>query len=117
MKSLYYTLTHKVCHEVLGILQGIVKTEALGDRTAVLGNVLLVLLVAAGTIAAGFYTPLFGALCAVSWQLRGAASLFRAAQERELLLLQPRMGETVRCRGPGLWIFYEKFLNELFCRL
>lgn len=59
MKSLYYTLTHKVCHEVLGIRQRIVKAEAFGDSTAVLWNVLLVLLVAAGTIAAGFHTALF----------------------------------------------------------
>lgn len=58
MKSLYYTLTHKVCHEVLGMLQGIVKAEAFGERSAVLWNVLLVLLVTAATIAAGLHTPL-----------------------------------------------------------
>lgn len=58
MKSLHCTLTHKVCHEVLGILQGIIEAEAFGDRAAVLWNVLLVLLVTAGTTAAGFYTAL-----------------------------------------------------------
>lgn len=57
MESLYDTLAHKVCHEVLGILQRIVKAEAFGERAAVLWNVLLVLLVTA--IAAGLCTPLF----------------------------------------------------------
>lgn len=59
MESLCVTSAHKVCHEVLGILQGIVEAEAFGERAAVLGNVLLVLLVAAAAIAAGFDTPFF----------------------------------------------------------
>lgn len=59
MQSLCSTLTHQVRHELLGILQGIVKAEAFGERAAVLWNVLLVLLVAAAAIAAGFHTPLF----------------------------------------------------------
>lgn len=58
-KSLYYTLTYEVCHEVLGILQRIIKTETFGDHTAVLWNVLFVFLVAAGTITTRFYIPLF----------------------------------------------------------
>lgn len=59
MESLCVTSAHEVCHEVLGVLQGIVEAEAFGERAAVLGNVLLVLLVAAAAIAAGFGTPLF----------------------------------------------------------
>lgn len=53
------TLAHQVCHELLGILQGVVEAEAFGERAAVLWNVLLVLLVAAAAIAAGLHTPLF----------------------------------------------------------
>lgn len=59
MRSLCSTLAHKVCHEVLGILQRVVESEAFGERAAVLWDVLLVLLVTAAPTAAGFYTPLF----------------------------------------------------------
>lgn len=103
MQSLCSTLTHQVRHELLGILQGIVKAEAFGERAAVLWNVLLVLLVAAAAIAAGFHTSLFWALCCVSWQLRGAAGFLKAARERELPLLQPPVGETVCGSGPVPW--------------
>lgn len=58
MRSPCSTLAHKVCHQVLGILQRVVEAEALGERAAVLWDVLLVLLVTAAPIAAAFDTPL-----------------------------------------------------------
>lgn len=112
-KILCYTLTYKVCHEVLGILQWIIKPEAFGDCTAVLWDVFFVFLVATSAITTGSHIPLFWAFCCMSWHQRWAARFFRAAQEYEIPLPQPEMGETGLCCGPFPLKEEEEMVNFL----